>query len=219
MEFEDRGRLPRELGASPLPEEPDHLLEDGEQFPLEEGESIQPEDDDALSEDAREAMASQEDFLPDGLEEAEGDPGQDGVEQADGFRARNRQRHRVRQGTKSVTCVFWQRGNCRNGDSCRFRHESEPSLELDDKMLEEVTSFLDGLGGQLEGGVVAARFHGLKKAQLEPHFDLVEVGKGKFYVRIRGRTFDGLPPDREVAAEAPRRVPRRMPEDRGVIGR
>jgi len=192
---EQEADLPPPGGESRRREDHDLPMNDGEQLP--------PEEQDGYQSDEYEVLLDGEE--PHEFEAGEGADG----EHADGLRRRPRKRDRVRQGSKSTVCVFWQRGMCRNGSSCRFVHgEPEFTRELDGELLEEVRTFLDELGGQLEGGVVAARFHGLKKAQLESHFDIVDVGKGKFYVRIRGRTFDGPPPEREGGAEASRRPPR-----------
>lgn len=100
---------------------------------------------------------------------------------------------------RKVQCVFWLRGDCRNGDTCRFAHydTAEPHIEpepLADNLVDEVRKFLEENGGQLEGGQVAARFIGMKQAQLVDHFEIVRVGKGKFWVRLHGLE-DPVPDD------------------------
>mmetsp|Transcript_115779 Transcript_115779/g.225331 ORF Transcript_115779/g.225331 Transcript_115779/m.225331 type:complete len:640 (+) Transcript_115779:127-2046(+) len=91
------------------------------------------------------------------------------------------------EGVKPAVCMFWARGSCKNGESCRFLHrhsnpEPLPSLSMD--TIEQVRAMLEESEGQVEGGQVAARFLGVKKTQLAEHFTIVDVGKGAFWVRL-----------------------------------
>mmetsp|Transcript_53164 Transcript_53164/g.142147 ORF Transcript_53164/g.142147 Transcript_53164/m.142147 type:complete len:748 (-) Transcript_53164:318-2561(-) len=106
-----------------------------------------------------------------------------------------------RPGSAGVSCLFWQQGKCKNGESCRFVHGAAESTsttevpELDEAAVEEVRRFLDEEGGQCEGGRVAGRFRGVRKAQLEKHFDVVNLTRGNFYLRLPG--FEGPVPGEE----------------------
>jgi len=91
------------------------------------------------------------------------------------------------EGVKPVVCMFWARGNCKNGENCRFLHrhsDPEPLPLLSIDTVEQIRTMLTESAGQVEGGQVAARFLGVKKTQLAEHFTIVEVGKGAFWVRL-----------------------------------
>lgn len=91
---------------------------------------------------------------------------------------------------KKVTCKFWEKGLCRNGEECRFLHGKAPEPgPLSDETVIDIMQFLEENGGQLEGGQIAAKHIGIKKIQLQAHFDVVDAGLGKFWVRLPG--FDG----------------------------
>jgi len=90
-----------------------------------------------------------------------------------------------------TVCIFWERGACKNGEKCRFLHGPAPdngSVEpLSQEVAEQILQFLEEQGGQAEGGALADRFAGVKRAQLEALFEIVPAGnKGKFYVRAPG---------------------------------
>jgi len=99
-------------------------------------------------------------------------------------------------GSKGVTCRYWEKGGCRNGESCPFLHSwapgaaagrrAAPPEPLAEEVREQIQQFLEDSGGQLEGGQVAHKFVGVKRVQLEDAFEVVNVGKGKFWVRVPG---------------------------------
>ncbi|CAE7218288.1 Zcchc6 [Symbiodinium natans] len=71
---------------------------------------------------------------------------------------------------------------------------------LDEGLLLDIQGFVDERGGQVEGGQIGAHFNGVKKTQLKPHFDIVDVGGGKYWVRQQG--FDGPIPDDTAKLDA-----------------
>lgn len=81
----------------------------------------------------------------------------------------------------------------------RVEEAPEPG-PLDEGLVLEIQNFVEERGGgQVEGGQIGAQFHGIKKSQLKPHFDIVDVGGGKYWVRQLG--FDGPIPDEIPGAE------------------
>eukprot|EP00930_Biecheleria_cincta_P076875 TRINITY_DN64105_c0_g1_i1.p1 TRINITY_DN64105_c0_g1~~TRINITY_DN64105_c0_g1_i1.p1 ORF type:complete len:464 (+),score=110.12 TRINITY_DN64105_c0_g1_i1:89-1480(+) len=110
---------------------------------------------------------------------------------------------------KVEACKFWQKGSCKNGSSCRFRHGAREKRAsraaarpvdpgpIDEDLLKRIQAFVSQRGAQVEGGQIGAFFKGIKKSQLEPHFEIITVGRGKYWVRERG--FDG--PQPEAAAD------------------
>ncbi|CAE7877476.1 Tut7 [Symbiodinium microadriaticum] len=83
---------------------------------------------------------------------------------------------------------------------------------LDEGLVLEIQNFVEERGGgQVEGGQIGAQFHGIKKSQLKPHFDIVDVGGGKYWVRQFG--FDGPIPDEVPGAEEKQDVPDEPADD------
>jgi len=61
--------------------------------------------------------------------------------------------------------------------------------ELDPSILDRMVDFLDGHGGAFDYGRFGAEFAGVKKRQLEPHFDFVQLDDragGRWEIRLPG---------------------------------
>eukprot|EP00931_Biecheleriopsis_adriatica_P069040 TRINITY_DN42930_c0_g1_i1.p1 TRINITY_DN42930_c0_g1~~TRINITY_DN42930_c0_g1_i1.p1 ORF type:complete len:458 (+),score=130.93 TRINITY_DN42930_c0_g1_i1:82-1374(+) len=115
---------------------------------------------------------------------------------------------KVRPPSNKRCKYFNKKGGCRDGENCPFRHVAadeetlpEEPVAIDQGVLEQIQEFVEENGGQLEGGQIGAKFPGVKKKQLEAHFDIVvaNTGRGKYWVRQFG--FDGPIPDQDGDVE------------------
>lgn len=82
--------------------------------------------------------------------------------------------------------------------------EGPPPPDLDADQVEAMTQFLEEKGGVMDYGRFSNHFAGLKKAQLEPHFDLIpEVagqGGGRWQIMLKG--VQALTPEERTEREA-----------------
>eukprot|EP00933_Yihiella_yeosuensis_P057998 TRINITY_DN5817_c0_g1_i4.p1 TRINITY_DN5817_c0_g1~~TRINITY_DN5817_c0_g1_i4.p1 ORF type:complete len:282 (+),score=51.50 TRINITY_DN5817_c0_g1_i4:62-907(+) len=57
---------------------------------------------------------------------------------------------------------------------------------LEDRRLEEIWRFVESFGGSVALGKLCTEFSGVKKAQLEAHFEVAQIGSGVWSVTIPG---------------------------------
>jgi len=72
------------------------------------------------------------------------------------------------------------------GSKKRKKENAGPVQSIDGDMVEKITDLLNENGGELSLGRVTTVFPGLKKVQVEEHFNVQEVGDGDFLVTTGG---------------------------------
>jgi len=84
--------------------------------------------------------------------------------------------------------------------------EAKTPAELDQDMLDDMTAFLEEVGGHIDYGKFAAKFTGVKKVQIKPHFQLVQIESnagGRWTIALEGVSVpDELPEEAKDAGAA-----------------
>lgn len=84
----------------------------------------------------------------------------------------------------------------------------EPPPELTDEEVERVRDILAEHGGQIKAGLLTTKIEGIKKVQLQPHFNIVDISSGDYGVTEFGTDFDAsLEPPKEPNSKAVKRKP------------
>jgi len=72
------------------------------------------------------------------------------------------------------------------GSKKRKKENAGPVQSIDAGMVGQITDALNENGGEMSLGKLSTLFSGLKKAQVEEHFNVQEVGDGDFLVTLGG---------------------------------
>lgn len=75
-----------------------------------------------------------------------------------------------------------QQGGGGGGSKKRKKENAGPVESIDASMVEQITNLLSENGGEISLGKMTTVFPGLKKVQVEEHFNVQEVGDGDFKV-------------------------------------
>merc|ERR1712187_1053417 len=92
------------------------------------------------------------------------------------------------EGENVATCKFFEAGKCKKGNECPFAHLWAPR-SLKPRELQHISNMLRERG-PTDLNILTVEIKGLKRSQLEGHFDMVRFQSGggvSWIVSLRGQ--------------------------------